>query len=160
MNASTLDPIRTADLPHDLPSIRMLFEEYASALNISLCFQNFAEELATLPGRYAPPAGNIWLAEIEGAVAGCVAMRPISADRAEMKRLYVRPAYRGLGLGEKLAQTVLAAAKEKGYRELCLDTLPVMEKAIGLYRAMGFREIEPYYHNPVPGALFFSASLH
>jgi putative acetyltransferase len=151
--------IRPATFPQDLPVIKTLFEEYAKSLNVSLCFQNFAEELATLPGRYAPPRGNIWLAEASDEVAGCIAMRPLTDNRTEMKRLYVRPQYRGHNLGQKLTQTVLAAAKSLGYRDLCLDTLPSMEKAIDLYRTIGFEEIAPYYENPVSGAMFFKIQL-
>jgi putative acetyltransferase len=151
--------IRPATFPHDLPDIKSLFEEYAQSLNVSLCFQNFGEELATLPCRYAAPRGGVWLAEGSDTVAGCVAMRPLTEYRAEMKRLYVRPPFRGKGLGEKLTQTVLDAAKALGYRELCLDTLPLMQKAIALYRTMGFEEIEPYYENPVQGAFFMKKTL-
>jgi steroid delta-isomerase-like uncharacterized protein len=151
--------IREALFPDDLSAVRRLFEEYAAGLGIDLSFQGFAEELAGLPGRYARPAGAVWLADIDGTVAGCVAVRPRAKDRAEMKRLYVRPAFRGSGVGRALAEHVLAEAAEMGYRRVCLDTLPSMTGAIGLYRSLGFAEVEPYCYNAVPGALFLGRAL-
>jgi ribosomal protein S18 acetylase RimI-like enzyme len=152
-------PIRDALFPDDLPVVRGLFEEYAAGLGIDLGFQGFAEELAGLPGRYARPAGGVWLAEMDGTVAGCVALRPLTGDRAEVKRLYVRPAFRGTGVGRALAEHVLQAAAGMGYRRVCLDTMPSMAGAIALYRSLGFTEVEPYCHNPVPGALFLGREL-
>jgi ribosomal protein S18 acetylase RimI-like enzyme len=149
--------LRDAVFPDDLGTVRGLFEEYAAWLGVDLCFQGFAAELAGLPGRYAPPAGGLWLADDGGAAAGCVALRPLAADRAEAKRLYVRPAYRGTGTGRALAEHALAAAA--GYRRVCLDTLPRMTAAIALYRSLGFAETGPYYANPVPGALFMEREL-
>src|SRR6266404_5847423 len=139
---------------------RKLFEEYAAALNISLCFQNFEQEVSGLPGSYAPPAGRLLLATQGEDVAGCVALRPLTDDACEMKRLYVRPRFRGQGLGGKLVAAVIDAAREIGYQNMRLDTLPEkMDRATTLYRAIGFREIPPYYHNPVAGALFMQLLL-
>ena len=151
--------VRDALFPDDLPVVRELFEEYAAGLGVDLCFQGFVEEVAALPGRYAPPAGGVWLAEMDGSVTGCIALRPLAGDQAEMKRLYVRPAFRGSGVGRALAEHLLAAAARLGYRQVCLDTLPSMAGAITLYRSLGFTEVEPYCHNPVPGALFLGRGL-
>src|SRR5262249_47975459 len=138
----------------ELPLVRALFEEYAAGLGVDLCFQGFAEELAGLPGRYAPPGGGLWLAVEGGQVAGCVALRAHGAGTCEMKRLYVRPAFRGGGIGRLLAEHVLAVAAVLGHRRIVLDTLPSMGSAIALYRSLGFTAVEPYCANPVPGALF------
>jgi ribosomal protein S18 acetylase RimI-like enzyme len=143
----------------DIGVARALFEEYARELAVDLCFQGFAEELARLPGEYAPPRGGLFLAESDGAPVGCVAVRPLEDDVAEMKRLYVRAGARGTGLGRRLALTALEAAEEMGYARLRLDTLPSMTAAVAMYRAMGFHEVEPYRHNPVPGALFLERQL-
>jgi len=151
--------IREASVPNDLPVVRELFEEYAAGLGIDLCFQGFAEELAGLPGRYTPPAGGVWLATEHGVVAGCIALRPLDGERAEVKRLYVRPAFRGMGVGRALAEHVLRAAAAAGYRRVCLDTLPSMGGAIALYRSLGFADVEAYCHNPVLGAMFLGREL-
>jgi ribosomal protein S18 acetylase RimI-like enzyme len=143
----------------DVATARALFEEYAAGLGVDLCFQGFARELASLPGDYAPPAGRLLLAHIDGAVAGCIALRPLDPGVCEMKRLFVRPEFRGTGAGRALAEAILAEARAIGYARMRLDTLPVMAAAIGLYRALGFEEIGPYRHNPVPGALFFECRL-
>jgi len=152
--------IRAALIPDEISVVRALFQEYADGLGVDLCFQGFAAELAGLPGEYVASHGGLWLAESQGAIAGCVALRRIDAERGEMKRLYVRPAFRGWRLGRALAEHVIAEAARIGYRRLCLDTLPTMGEAIGLYRSLGFVEIEPYRPNPVPGALFFSRELN
>jgi len=151
--------IREALVPEELPVVRELFQEYEASLNVDLCFQGFAEELAGLPGKYSSPNGGIWLAVDGENVAGCIALRPLDADRAEMKRLFVRPAFRGSGAGRKLVEHLLVKAAEVGYRRVCLDTLPTMTGAITLYRTLGFTEIEPYYSNPVHGALFMERSV-
>ena len=143
----------------DVPTVRALFEEYAAGLGIGLCFQKFDEELAGLPGAYAPPSGRLLVAREDGTAAGCVAFRRLTADRCELKRLYVRPEFRGRGLGRLLANRALEEAASAGYGSACLDTLPSMTEAVALYRALGFAPTEPYCHNPVPGALFFTKSL-
>ncbi len=150
--------IRPAIFPDEAEGVRALLREYAAGLGVHLCFQRFEEELAGLPGLYAPPAGRFLLACDDDETAGCVALRPL-ADGCEMKRLYVRPAYRGRGLGRLLAETILAEAAAAGYPRIYLDTLPSMNEAAGLYRALGFADAEPYYYNPVPGALFLCKEL-
>jgi putative acetyltransferase len=146
----------TADIEH----ARELFEEYAASLNISLCFQGFDKELADLPGAYAPPDGRLLLASVDKQIAGCVALRKIGDGICEMKRLFVRSAFRSEGLGRKLAQTIVEEARGIGYERMRLDTLPgKMDKAIALYRSLGFKEIPAYYHNPVAGATFMELSL-
>jgi len=144
---------------HHLAAARELCLEYAASLNFDLCFQNFDAELAALPGDYAPPRGAIMLASSAGAFAGCVAMRPLEADICELKRLYVRPAFRGSGAGRRLTAAIIEAARKAGYRRMRLDTIGTMLEAIGLYRSFGFREIAPYRHNPIAGAAYFELVL-
>jgi ribosomal protein S18 acetylase RimI-like enzyme len=146
--------------PDDIPVVRALFTEYAASIDIELSFQQFERELAELPGKYAPPAGRLLLAWDGETSAGCIALRPLDEKRCEMKRLYVRPAYRGSGLGRLLAKRVIEEAQLAGYEAIYLDTLPSMEQAISLYRSLGFIPTEPYCHNPVPGALFFVKVLN
>ena len=147
----------------ELEFVRDIFREYARGLGVDLCFQSFDEELANLPGEYAAPRGALLLASVDGEVAGCCALRPLdSADypnAAEMKRLYVRKAFRGFGLGRRLAEAVLDAARQAGYASVLLDTLDDMEAARALYVELGFEEIPPYYHNPIPGAHYLKVDL-
>jgi ribosomal protein S18 acetylase RimI-like enzyme len=135
-----------------LEAVRGLFLEYAQSLGFSLCFQGFDQELASLPGGYAPPAGCLLLATVDDAVAGCVGVRKLDAGRCEMKRLYVRPEYRGEGLGRVLAEKIIAKARSAGYRTMYLDTLPVMAAAQKLYESMGFATCAPYSDSPTCGA--------
>ncbi|MGE4240894.1 MAG: GNAT family N-acetyltransferase [Ramlibacter sp.] len=149
--------------PDELDSVRDLIREYAQGLGVDLCFQQFDEELATLPGEYAAPRGTLLVARVDGALAGCCALRPLDTadypDAAEMKRLYVRKAFRGFGLGRQLAEAILDAARLAGYRSVLLDTLDDMEAARALYAELGFEEIPPYYHNPIAGAHYLKVDL-
>ena len=151
-------PVRA---PEDLAAVARLFEAYAASLDVDLCFQDFAAELAGLPGKYAPPGGELLLARsVAGEPLGCVALRPLrSPEVCEIKRLYVAPAARGIGLGRALLDAVLRAAERNGYREMWLDTLPGMTEATALYRGAGFRPIAPYYATPVAGTLFLGRHL-
>nr|WP_234026808.1 GNAT family N-acetyltransferase [Melaminivora suipulveris] len=143
--------------------VRELFQEYADSLDVDLAFQDFAHELAELPGEYAPPRGCILLALVDGALAGCCALRPLDnadyANASEMKRLYVRKAFRGFGLGRQLAEATLDAARRAGYASVLLDTLDGMEAARALYAELGFEEIPPYYYNPIAGAHYLKADI-
>jgi putative acetyltransferase len=147
----------------ELDGVRVLFKEYASSLGVDLCFQNFEAELQSLPGEYAAPRGTLVLAVVGDAFAGCCALRPLdSADypnAAEMKRLYVRPGFRGLGLGRMLVEGILDAARQAGYSCVLLDTLDDMESARALYAELGFEEVPPFYYNPIPGAHYLKAEL-
>jgi putative acetyltransferase len=149
-----------AQSAEDIDRARELFEEYAAWLGINLCFQNFDKELAELPGGYAPPTGRLLLAFDGDQISGCVALRALGDRVCEMKRLYVRPGYRGKGLGHKLTEAVIKAAREIGYERMRLDTLPgKMDRAIAMYRSLGFQEIPSYYHNPVAGVTFMELLL-
>ena len=145
---------------HDLLTIRAMFQEYADSLGFDLGFQNFTKELADLPGKYGPPLGCMVLARVDGQPAGCVALRPLSDDVCEMKRLYVRPAYRGLGLGRALAERIVQEARDLGYKRMRLDTVRSrMGSAVSLYESLGFRPIPPYCDNPFPDAMFLETNL-
>ncbi|HLM59106.1 MAG TPA: GNAT family N-acetyltransferase [Pyrinomonadaceae bacterium] len=149
-----------AETPGQIEEAQRLFHEYQAWLGLDLCFQNFEQELKSLPGDYAPPSGRLILGEEGGATAGCVALRPAGEGVCEMKRLYVRPAFQGTGLGRRLAETIVGEARSSGYERMRLDTMPgVMERAVRLYRSLGFVETEPYYHSPVEGTLYMELRL-
>jgi len=157
-NRLNISPIGTAE---DLAAVTVLFRAYAASLPVDLAYQNFDAELASLPGKYAPPAGALLLARVEaGAAIACVALRPMDgAGCCEMKRLYVAPAGRGLGTGRALVEAIISEARRLGYREIRLDTLPTMTAAITLYRRCGFAPIAPYYDTPVAGTHFLGRRL-
>lgn len=155
-------PLRLARNPEDFALARELLLEYAASLGFDLAFQDFEREVESLPGAYAEPRGCILLAGWEGAAVGCVAVRPLEPLEdavCEMKRLYVRPEGRGRGAGRDLAAAALREARARGYHRMRLDTVPGMDAAIALYRALGFRAIEPYRQNPIPGALYLECDL-
>lgn len=146
--------------PAQIAQARELFLEYAESLGFSLCFQNFDKELAALPGDYAPPEGRLLLVEYENQLAGCVALHALDPGICEMKRLYLRPQFRGKGLGRALAQRIIAEARQIGYQRMRLDTVePVMKDAVAMYRRLGFKEIAPYCSNPIAGALYLELQL-
>ena len=146
-----------------METVREIFREYATTLGVDLAFQDFEAELASLPGDYAAPRGHLLLAQVDGAVAGCCALRPLDAadypNASEMKRLYVRKAFRGFGLGRELAEAMLDQARRAGYACVLLDTLDDMESARALYTDLGFEEIPPYYHNPIAGSHYLKADI-
>jgi len=151
VDACTPDLIETA---------RTLFQEYADSIGVDLCFQGFAEELKTLPGKYAPPSGGLFIALVDGEAAGCAALRPLEPPAsAELKRLYVRRSCRGQGVGRLLTLKAIERAREAGYASVRLDTLASMKDAQRLYRAMGFREIPAYTFNPIPDAIYMELNL-
>jgi len=155
--------LRCVSTPAELASAADLFREYAASLDVDLCFQDFDAELAGLPGEYAPPAGQLVLAYVDGQLAGCGAMRRLAdadyANACEMKRVFVRPNFRRCGLGRALAQRLLDEGRRAGYSAMLLDTLDDMEAARELYATLGFEEIPPYYFNPIPGAHYLKADL-
>jgi putative acetyltransferase len=160
IRATTLLAISQVESDAQIAQIRELFLEYAQSLGFSLCFQSFDQELAGLPGDYAPPDGRLLLAEYQGQLAGCVALHKLDAGICEMKRLYLRPQFRGRGLGRVLAETILSEARMIGYNRLRLDTVePVMKDAVAMYRRLGFKEITPYRPNPIEGALYMELDL-
>ena len=149
-----------AQSAEEIESARELFKEYAAWLGFSLCFENFEKELAALPGDYAPPRGRLLLAMENSQVAGCVAVRAIAEGVCEMKRLYVRPAFRGPGLGRTLVDEIIEAARQIGYRLMRLDTIPGrMDRALAMYYSLGFEEIEQYYEGAPAGATFLELKL-
>jgi putative acetyltransferase len=146
--------------PAQVAHARQLFLEYAQSLGVDLCFQNFEQELVGLPGHYAPPDGRLLLAEYEGQLAGCVALHQWEPRVCEMKRLYLRPSFRGKGLGRVIANTIIAEARNIGYQHMRLDTIePIMKDAVEMYRKIGFREIAPYRSNPIAGAMYMELQL-
>ena len=149
----------SADGPRDMEQICALFVEYQQWLDVDLCFQGFEDEISTLPGAYGPPGGRLLLARDGDAIAGGVGLRPLGPGICEMKRLFVRPPWRGRGLGRKLAQAIIADGAAAGYRRMCLDTLPRLASAASLYRSLGFVEIPAYYENPLDGATYMELSL-
>jgi len=151
--------IAEATNPGDVAAVRALLLEYQASLDVDLAFQGFAGEVFALPGAYAPPSGRLLLAKLDGAPCGCIALQAIDYATCEMKRLYVRPACRGRGIGRLLIARLLDEARAIGYRTICLDTLPSMTRAAAMYEQLGFTEIPPYRHNPVPGTRFMSLSL-
>jgi ribosomal protein S18 acetylase RimI-like enzyme len=149
-----------AESPTQIAQARELFLEYAKSLGFSLCFQNFDKELANLPGDYSPPDGRLLLVEYDGQIAGCVALHKLEESICEMKRLYLRPAFRGKGLGRAIADRIIEEARQMGYQRMRLDTVePVMKDAVAMYRRIGFREIAPYCTNPIAGALYMELAL-
>jgi ribosomal protein S18 acetylase RimI-like enzyme len=145
--------------PDEVEVARALFAEYATELPVDLAYQGFEEEVAGLPGAYAPPSGALLLGRVDGVPAGCVALRGLDEQTCEMKRLYVRPDHRGTGLGRALATAIVDTGRELGYERMRLDTLPSMRDALGLYRSLGFVEIEPYYVTPVAGTRFLELTF-
>ena len=143
----------------ELAGVRALFVEYAASIGFSLSFQGFDRELGELPGRYAPPTGRLLLCRVDGAVAGCVAMRKLADGLCEMKRLFVRPAFHGTGCGRRLATAIIDEARRAGYEAMRLDTVPAMRAALGLYESLGFRDVAPYTENPIEGARFLELRL-
>ena len=167
MNYCVLDKpsvtLLTPTSPAEMEAVRTIFREYADTLGVDLCFQDFETELAGLPGDYGAPRGALLLAQVEGAIAGCCALRPLdTADypyAREMTPLYVRKAFRGFGLGRELAEAMLDRARQAGYACVLLDTLDDMESARALYTDLGFEEIPPYYHNPIAGAHYLKVDI-
>ncbi len=157
--SSNMLEISRAVIPSEIRTARNLFQEYAGSLNFNLDFQEFREELVTLPGKYAPPLGSLFLAKENGEIIGCVALRPLGADICEMKRLYVKPAHRGKKVGRALAVAIIEEAKRLGYRAMRLDTVEAMKEASALYRTLGFQPIDAYTYNPLPGAMYFELKL-
>ena len=152
--------VTQAESPAQIAQARELFLEYAQSLGFSLCFQNFDKELTGLPGDYAPPEGRLLLVECEGQLAGCVALHKLDSGVCEMKRLYLRPPFRGKGLGRALTERIIAEARQIGYRRMRLDTVePVMKDAVAMYRKLGFKEIAPYRPNPIAGTMYMELEL-
>lgn len=151
--------IKRAESIDEINEIRSLFREYVGYLGIDLCFQSFEEELAALPGKYSPPTGELLIGLMENSIAGCVALRKLEEGICEMKRLYVRPVARGTGLGRQLASAIIAAAKDRGYTLMRLDTLTRLKEAMKLYESLGFQKVAPYYYNPLPDVVYWELEL-
>lgn len=151
--------IQDGDTPEFLEIVRPLFREYESTLNVCLCFQGFEKELAELPGKYARPSGRLLLAFEGDEAAGCGAFRKLDSATCEMKRLFVRPKHQGKSIGSALARALIEKARDAGYSRMRLDTMPTMERAVAMYRSLGFQQIPAYRFNPVPGSLFFELQL-
>ena len=163
MNNCLFNDVHIAEVvtEEDIEHVRRLFRAYADWLDVDLCFQEFDAELATLPGIYAPPRGRLLLARVGGEVAGCVGLRPLEDDICEMKRLWMEPGFAGRGIGRSLAEAIVDAGRELGYRAMRLDTMPARLKAAGhIYETLGFKKIPDYYHNPLDGAVMFELELH
>ena len=152
--------IRQALTKTEIEDVRGLFREYESFLDVDLCFQSFEEELAGLPGKYTPPGGGLLIAVDGERTVGTVAIRRLSPEICEMKRLYVKPEARGMGLGRALSRQIVETAKEIGYSKMRLDTLDKLTSALRLYTSMGFKKIRPYYENPIPGAVYLELDLN
>ncbi len=151
--------IINAVTPSNLEKIRCLFREYEDFLCVDLCFQGFEEELNSLPGKYASPHGRLLLAMEHAEVTGCVALRKIDVGTCEMKRLYVRPKFRGKELGRNLAEKIIEEARKIGYSRMRLDSLESLKAALALYKSLGFKEVHPYYHNPLPNVVYLELEL-
>ncbi|HUI77198.1 MAG TPA: GNAT family N-acetyltransferase [Bryobacteraceae bacterium] len=151
--------ILAAEAREQIEEVRRLFEEYWNAFGFTPCFQNFGEEVADLPGAYAPPRGRLGLAVIDGSIAGCIALRPVDTRRGEMKRLYVRPEFRRHRIGHALVEWIIAEARAAGYRELVCDTMPAMKTALAMYEQRGFERTDPYSDPPTPGAIYLRLKL-
>jgi len=151
--------IKQVEKTDDIQTAQTLFDEYVTALNIDLTFQNYDNERRHIADIYMPPAGALYLAEKNSEYAGCVGLRQFDGQRCEMKRLYVRPEFRGLGIGTALCKRIIEEGRHMGYAEMLLDTLASMHKALALYRSLGFKQIAPYYHNPLPDAQYLALRL-
>jgi len=151
--------VRRAETDAEINEVRRLFREYAESLGVDLCFQGFEEELAGLPGTYGPPGGSLLIAEEDRAIVGCVALRKLGSSICEMKRLYVKPQFRGRGLGKALVERIIEEGTELGYTKMRLDTLDRLKEAMAVYEAFGFRRIEPYYVNPLPDVVYWELDL-
>ena len=155
--------LRLASSPDDIEAVRSLFMDYQASIGIDLCFQGFEQEVQSLPGEYLEPAGALFIALVDGSPAGCCAFRPLMnsdhLNACEMKRPFVRPAFRGFGLGRQLVERTMVHAQVAGYANMLLDTLSDMETARALYQEAGFEEVAPYYHNPIPGAHYLILDL-
>ncbi|MBP2640335.1 MAG: family N-acetyltransferase [Firmicutes bacterium] len=149
----------TVSSGHHIRQIQELLHEYQAMIGIDLCFQEFEQEVQSLPGKYAPPRGCLYLAVLNEIPAGCIALRPLNEVQCEMKRLYVRPAFRGRGLAKQLTERIIDDARKIGYRQIVLDTLAMMTVAQALYHSLGFREIEPYCFNPLEGVRYMGLDL-